>query len=166
MAEKTTTLYELIAAPPRIDPDSAILPESAPEVRRLFLELQAKFANGTIDPLDLEQDLVLMRAIVIDYINRYDDFSNALISWYLDKRGNVPDKILDLSQAVVMLEQVSRVAERMHKIRLTTAINISVLRAMMDAMSLVVAKNVSDPATLTAISEGWDAINLDMTPAK
>lgn len=161
MEKSPSTLYDLIAAPERL-PQEVGLPDQAPEIRKLFTELQAKFAEGTVDPLDLEQDIVLMRAIVINYINRWDDFSNALIGWYYDKRGHAPERLLDLSQAAVMLEQVSRVAERLHKMRQTTAINLAVLREMMDQMAMVVAKHVSDPALLAAISEDWDKIDIDL----
>lgn len=167
METSPKNLYDLIAVPPPVAPGATQeYAEQAPEVRKLFDALTAKFREGTVDPLDLEQDLILMRAITINFLNRWDDFSNALISWYLDRRGTAPDKILDLSQAVVMLEKVSVVAERIHKMRLTTAINISTLQELQDKMALVLAKHVTDATVLAAIAEDWSNIDIDVTAGR
>jgi hypothetical protein len=49
-----------------------------PRVRDLLAQLDT---DGT-DPLDLEPELQLLRALVLDYIERYDAMTEALIDWH------------------------------------------------------------------------------------
>jgi hypothetical protein len=155
VTKTATNVYDLIAAPPRVQDLPEL--EAAPTIRKIYEELREKDA----DPLDLEQDIILMRAVAIDYINRWSEFSDALISWYMDRRGKVPDKILDLSQAATIVEQISRVAARLHTMRESTAINVAAVRLLQDKMAVVLLKHIKDADTLRAIAADWESIELD-----
>src|SRR6476661_5854129 len=73
--------------------------------------------------LDLEPEAKLMKAIIVDFVNRYDDFTDQLETWYnaLDvKRSDsglppVPRKFPTLEDAASIIEALSRIVERIHK---------------------------------------------------
>ena len=50
--------------------------------RPRLAELLARAATDNTDPLDLEPELQLLRALVLDYIERYDETTEALLNWH------------------------------------------------------------------------------------
>lgn len=124
------------------------------------------------DLLDLTPEVETMRALTIDFINRYDDFTEALTAWYDaldDKRREdsdgklppIPRKYPELEDAAKLLEGISRVAERYNKIKREGSISLDVFRGTMTEMGMIVAKVVDDPKKLLLIEEGWQAIMVD-----
>jgi hypothetical protein len=112
--------------------------------------------------MDLEPEAQLMRAMVIDYINRYDNFIDELHRWAIaDQRsrgkGAPPPKLelLSLHDARDLVEGTSRIVEKMHKITREGALTLETFRRVMEQMGLVVATHVSDPLTLRAIEHDW-----------
>lgn len=116
--------------------------------------------------LDLEPEALLMRAMMIDFVNRYEDFCEALLAWYerLDEERAendlppIPRKYPELEDAAKLIEATSRIVERMHKIQREGSITLDVFRGVMTQLGLVVAKNVEDPNILRRIEDEWSAI--------
>jgi hypothetical protein len=118
--------------------------------------------------LDLEPEAKLMRAMVIDYINRYDAFVDELHLWAAATqkargKGAPPPKleILSLHDARDLVEGVSRIVEKIHKITASGAISLDTFRRVMEQMGLVVATHVSDPDTLRRIQADWGSVIID-----
>lgn len=118
--------------------------------------------------LDLEPEARLLRAMVIDYVNRYDDFVDELHRWAVaDQRsrgkGAPPPKLdlLSLHDASDLVEKVSRVVERVHKISRESALTLDTFRRVMEQMGLLVAKHVKDPQILQRIEADWATVIVD-----
>lgn len=119
--------------------------------------------------LDLEPEAKLMKAMIVDFVNRYDDFTDILETWYnaLDddraenKLPPVPRKMPTLEDASAIIEALSRVVERIHKITREGSISLDVFRGLMSQMGVVVANTVTDDKQLKAIEEGWALIMVD-----
>jgi hypothetical protein len=118
------------------------------------------------DLMDLSPEIKMIRALVIDFINRYDDFVDHLESWYnaLDAKRKdqelppVPRRIPTLEDAGQLLEAITRMVERMHKITREGSISLDVFRGLMGQMGVIVAREVADSKTLDRIEQGWAEI--------
>ena len=114
------------------------------------------------DVMDLVPEANLLRTMAVDFINRYEEFTEQLEAWYADQDGSTkPRRILDISDASRIIESVSKVVERIHKIRSEGAITLETFRRVVEAMGIAVAKFVGDPVTLRAIEHEWNSIAVD-----
>jgi len=112
--------------------------------------------------MDLAPEATLLRALVIDFVNRYQDFSEALLAWYQDgKAEQKPRRIIDIADAGRLVEAVSRVVHRMHQIQSEGAISLDTFKRVTEMMGIVVTKYVSDPEVLNAIETGWAGLPVD-----
>lgn len=57
------------------------------KARPRLKELVAQYAAEP-DPLDLTRELILLRALVQDYVERYDDITASLIAWHASFNGD------------------------------------------------------------------------------
>lgn len=119
--------------------------------------------------MDLEPETKLMRALVIDFVNRYDEFIDKLDTWYdaldINQRTQdlppIPRRYPDLEDASKLIEAVSRIAERQHKITREGSVTLDVFRGLMAQMGLIVAKHVEDDKALARIEDEWSKIMVD-----
>lgn len=119
--------------------------------------------------MDLSPEVELMRALTIDFINRYDEFVENLSAWYDNQdderaKKKLPKVFRDipkLEEAAGLLEGISRVAERAHKITREGSITLDVFRAVMTQIGLVVARYVENTDILAAIEKDWSVIMVD-----
>lgn len=119
--------------------------------------------------MDLEPEVILMRAMVIDFVNRYDDFVDALMTWYnaIDEKNKaadlppIPRRYPELEDAAKLIEGTSRIVERMHKVQREGSITLDVFRSVMTQMGMIVAKHVEDSDQLAKIEEEWSTILVD-----
>lgn len=63
-------------------------------------ELVESFANDP-DPLDLLPEINMLRALVIDYIERYDEYTEALLAWHSSFNPDFADDFADWRAARV-----------------------------------------------------------------
>lgn len=135
-----------------------------------YSTIKHKHVSGILDELeqvhdqvmDLAPETKLIRALLIDYVNRYDEFQEALMAWYADKESNTkPRRIMDISDAANLVESVSRVVHRMHQIESEGAISLVTFKRVTEQMGIIVAKHVKDERTLSHISEEWGLLALD-----
>lgn len=116
-----------------------------------------------MDVMDLAPEAQLLRALIVDFINRYEDFHEALLAWYADSTGksSKPRKVLDLADAARLIEGVSRVVHRIHQIRSTGAITLATFQRVTEQMGIIVAKHVLDAKILEQIEHEWMTIAVD-----
>ncbi|MCW3062004.1 MAG: hypothetical protein JWQ02_3825 [Capsulimonas sp.] len=135
-------------------------------------DLAARHAEHS-EPLDLLPELALLRALLTDYVERYDRFSAALIAWHESfgnpERPAKPVKIVDLAAAGSLLTQVGTLALRIEKQKSAGAIGLAALDAVMGQMGagLVQAaqETIDDDETRTRlldyVERRWGAIEVN-----
>jgi hypothetical protein len=134
-------------------------------VKGLLAELEAQDQNV----LDLEPEARLMRAMTIDFLNRYDAFVEMLEAWYnnqdKDRREQrlppIPRRIPELKDIQDLVEGTSRVVERIHKIQKEGSITLDTFRQVLQGLGMIVAKHVEDEDVLKAIEEEWSTVMVD-----
>jgi len=137
-------------------------------LRALLSDLERKDRNT----MDLEPDVRLMRALLIDYVNRYDEFVEALITWYRERVRQAkhlpppPLRVLDLHEAAGLLEGASRIVERMHKINREGSVTLDSFRRLMETMGMTVARHVKDTEILQKIEKEWESLVIGPSPRR
>ena len=115
------------------------------------------------DVMDLVPEVQLLRTLVVDYVERYETFHEALIAWHADQHGKTskPRKVLDISDAGNLIEKISRTVHRIHQIHATGSITLDTFKRVVEAMGIIVAKHVEDKAVLDTIEMEWSDLALD-----
>lgn len=116
--------------------------------------------------MDLIPEANLLRAMLIDYVNRYDEFVEALMAWYADPETKArPRRALDVTDAANLAESISRIIHRMHQITSEGAISLITFKRVTEMMGIIVAKYVKDEKLLEHISHEWQQLALDAKTA-
>jgi hypothetical protein len=118
-----------------------------PSVQQRLDELKAVDA----DPLDLLEELHLLRALVIDFIERYD----------LALEDDSPRQRLDIADASRLIERIARVVDTIHRTQQEHTISLETFKRLMEQMALAVTRYVSDGETLRAIETAWGQIRVE-----
>lgn len=176
-------------------------------------ELTTEFEQDP-DPLNIFPELAAARAIFVDFIERYESHSAALLAWHqswetrssplpeekiaafervvdewedqvrllgddatarqradvdtarrfcdaLRGRGEFagkPRQILDIADAYRIVSEITKIVERIERVRSQNAISRPDFYRLMREMGAVVSKHVADPDALQRIREGWLSI--------
>lgn len=117
------------------------------------------------DPLNILPELAAARALFQDYVERYDEWRDALVAWHEsfteDGEGTgKPRQVLDVADAYRIVSEVTKIAERIERIRSADAISRADLYRVMGEMGRVVETVVGDAAALQEIKRGWLAIRV------
>lgn len=135
--------------------------------RHALRDLAARLAEAEPDITDLSEELHLLRALLIQYINEYEEFIEALLAWYASPDvKQKPRRIMDISDVSGLIESVSRIAERMHKIRSEGSIDLLTFQRVTEQMGIIVARLVRDPQILARIEAEWGVLALDAKTPK
>ena len=134
-----------------------------PRIQQLLSELE-----NDPDPLDLVPEANLIRAVVVDFGERFDELVEALTAWNeaefaeaeAQERKARPQPIPQFQEIAQLAESVSRVVERAQKVREKSSLSLETLQRVMSAMGATVAKHVEDPDTLRAIERDWAEIRV------
>ena len=114
------------------------------------------------DVMDLVPEVQLLRTLVIDYVERYEDYHAALLAWHADStKTSKPRKVLDIADAGNLIEKIGRTVHRIHQIHSTGSITLDTFKRGGESMGIVVAKHVEDKPTLDAIEIEWSELALD-----
>lgn len=118
------------------------------------------------DPMDLIPELQFLRAIVMDFIERYDEFTEALLGWYASFKKNFqlagrPKQVLDIADVSRIVGQIAYVVTRIQQMRQNGAITMKTFARVTEAMGVEVARHVKDGELLQAIEDGWNSIRID-----
>lgn len=115
------------------------------------------------EPLNVHPELAAARALFVDFIERYDEWREALLAWhfsYVDKDNPKPHQVLDVADAYRLLASIAKIAQNEKKLQLDGAISRKQLLRILTEMRRTVEGEVTDPAQLERILEGWNAIRL------
>jgi hypothetical protein len=115
------------------------------------------------DPLDLLPELQMLRALTMDFIERYDRSHEALLAWHANGHPAHarPRQLLDITDASRLLERIARIVDTIHKRTQEHTISLETFHHLMEQMGLVVARYVGDADTLRAIETGWGQIRVE-----
>lgn len=111
------------------------------------------------DPLDILSEIAAARALLQDFIERYDEFRSAVIAWYRDK-DEKPRQILDISEAIRFLDKVTRMAHRERRLQQDNAVSRDDLKRVLIEMARTVETEVNDGETIRRIKDQWSNIQL------
>lgn len=107
------------------------------------------------DPLNLMAELAASRALFQDFTDRYVESTDALILWSRSGETAKPTQVLDIADAYKMVSEITKIVERIEKIKASNAISRPELMRVLTEMSRVVSSLVDDPATLKGIKDAW-----------
>lgn len=120
-----------------------------------------QLSQSDYDALDLLPEAHLLRALIVDFVNRYEKMSEALLLWYAKKSDTKPRRVMDIADAYRMVDSLGKLIERVHKIRQEGAITLETFRRVVEAMGMIVAKHVPDADTLGSIEREWNTLAID-----
>lgn len=117
------------------------------------------------NPLDMRPELAAMRALFVDYIQRYDEFADALLAWHdswgaEDKKAK-PHQILDIADAGRLLAETTKIVERIEKLQADKVNNVTradLARVMLEMGRIVEVH--ANAATWKKIKHDWLGIKL------
>lgn len=138
--------------------------------RERIRDLYEEFAAAA-DPLDLEPEVAMLRAIYRDFIERYDQYLNAVLIWYanipeelqdaiLAVAGPKPKKLLDLSDGYRILREIGVMVERIEKVKAAHAISRKDFYRLIQEYARIVDARVDDDAIKEQIKSDWLQVRL------
>jgi hypothetical protein len=140
------------------------------------------------DPLNILPELAAARALFQDFIERYDVWADALGAWHasyseeydkeirfrhanhdattcpflgpdpLEVFAGKPVQILDVADAYRIVSEITKIVERIEKVRAANAVSRPEMIRIMTEMGRIVALHVSDPTVTEAIQRDWVSI--------
>ncbi len=136
---------------------------SRPRVRELLDQLAAE-----PDPMDLLPEAQLIRALLVDYVERYDELLDALLEWNEkeyseaseENRKPRPQAVPALHEAAALAEKVAKVVGLIQQQKKEGSISLESFNRVMEQMGLTVARYVKDPTALRHIEAEWLAIQI------
>jgi hypothetical protein len=96
------------------------------------------------NPLDLLPELAAARALFEEFL----------------ERGGEELEPETLAQSIALVDGVSRIVDRIERMRSSNALSLSELERLMFEMLRVVRHHVTDPAVCAKIEEGWLALRV------
>jgi hypothetical protein len=115
------------------------------------------------DPLNMLPELAMCRALFVDFINRFDTFTEALLAWHAGHNDHgtppKPTQALDISDAWRLLSETTKIVKRIEDIRGRNAITrkdfMRLMREMARAVVAVVDRYV-DPEVASQVKNEID----------
>jgi hypothetical protein len=117
------------------------------------------------DILDIKPEVILLRALTEDYINRYDEITEALLAWHEDnveenqdgtKRSVKPPRILDLADSYRLISEITKIVKRIEDVKANNAINQKDFYRLIQQMGITVKNHIDDKEALKAIAKEWN----------
>lgn len=136
---------------------------SRPRVRELLAHLDAE-----PDPLNLLPEAQLIRALLVDYVERYDDLRDALLAWNDEEFREAaeedlkarPQRVPELHEAASLAERAARVVAMIQQQKKEGSITLETFNRVMEQMGVSVARHVKDTAALGRIEAEWLGIQI------
>lgn len=131
--------------------------------RERIRELITTF-EADADPLNILPELAAARALFTDYVERYDEWRDALVAWHesyeSEERVSKPRQVLDIADAYRIVSEVTKIAKRVEDIRAQNAISRADFYRVMTEMGRVVDLVVEDEDVRQRIHDSWMEIRL------
>ena len=118
------------------------------------------------DPLNILPELAAARALFQDFVDRYDVWLGALLAWHdsftdpKQAEAAKPRQMVDLADGVRIVAEITKIAERIEKIRSQNAVSRSDLLRIMEEMGRYVERHVKDSKARERIKDGWLSIRI------
>ena len=136
---------------------------SRPRVRELIEKLATES-----NQLDLLPEVQLIRALLVDYVERYDTLVEALFAWNADEAAEArmdgrkprPQPIPPLHEAASLAERAARVVDMIQRQKKEAAISLETFNRVMEQMGISVARHVADAEALRRIEAEWLGIQV------
>ena len=115
------------------------------------------------DPLNVLPELAAARALFVDFIERYDAWREALLAWhesFNEKADPKPRNVLDVADAYRLLSSIAKIAQQEKRLQLDGAISRKDLLRILTEVRRVAEAEITDPAQLQRLLDGWNAIRL------
>lgn len=130
------------------------------------------------EQLNILPEARMLRAVLADYIERFDEFRDAIIAYnddemlgaQIERRKPVMIRVPDLAEVGKLLEGVANIVDKVHKQRQANAISRKDFFRLMGAMALIVNKRIDEIEKLIgqdraekvkkSIQEDWKKIQL------
>lgn len=151
-----------------------------------ILDALARVTESGTASLDLEPEVAMLRALVIDFTERHDEFLAGLIDFkesYEQARTMCmnateplgamkavlamqaainmrPTEILDISSVSIVIDRVGKMAERIHKMKQTSTITWESVQQLLDKMGLVLVRHITDGEIIDKIRKEWHDIEI------
>ncbi|MHB0976888.1 MAG: hypothetical protein ACYC1U_06810 [Candidatus Aquicultorales bacterium] len=137
-------------------------------------ELMEKLAEDP-EPTNLEPEIQLLRALIVDFVERYDEMTEALLAWHESfiKPGmeeyTKPTKILDILSAGKFISEIGVLLEKQAKLKEKRSISLETLERVMEQLGVEVVRSLQEAVedadarkrALALIEERWSSIRLD-----
>lgn len=108
------------------------------------------------DPLNIVPELNLTRALVKDWLERYDELVEAILHWNETRAPeDRPARVPDIQEARPLIESISRIAYRIERATSDKYIPRGTFFRIMTAMGRVVESRVPDEALKEKIKDDW-----------
>lgn len=147
--------------------------------RPRLAELIARF-EADPDPMNLLPEVVLLRALILDYIERYDAFTASLIAWhesYVDREKTPnpkPTQVVDILAAGNFIGQIAKVTERIQKQQQEGTVSLEAFNRYVEQLGVelvaaaqeAIADADSRTAFFAAIDRRWETVALDAKPGR
>lgn len=107
-------------------------------------------------PLDVLPELALAKAILEDYVARYDEMAEALLAWNAEQVAEQkrPVQIPDIADVILQVERITKIAQREKKLHLAGAISRSHLERIFHEQRRII-EHEADPDTAERIIDGF-----------
>lgn len=103
------------------------------------------------DPMDLMPEVKLMRAMMWEFVNRYEG---------IQLSGS------DLELASNLMDKAGRMIERIHKIKQTSAVTWEAVQILIERMGMVLTKHIKDHDLIEAITHDWNDIEVPLAQTR
>ncbi len=104
-------------------------------------------------------ELIACRALFVDYVERYDEFTEALKAWHASYDGDRPTakprQILDIADAYRIIAEITKIVKRIEDVSAASAISRANFYRVMTEMGRVVDLVVEDGDSRENIHDGW-----------
>ena len=136
-----------------------------PKLKKILQDLEAD-----ADPFDLIPELMLLRALVLDYIERHDALTEALLMWHMDGAPPTakPRQLPDVITVGKFIGEIGGLVEKIQKSKREGSITLETMNRAMEAMGVELVKAAQEAiadedqrANLLRLTErGWGSIRL------
>lgn len=131
------------------------------KIKRPRIAELVKAFEADPDPTNLLSDLALLRALTMDFIERYDETTEALLAWHSSfgrqDRPQKPQQVMDLADAGGLLDKVGKMVDRIEKQATDVTQHPEFWRITREMGRHVIA-NVPDDEARQRILAGWRSI--------
>ena len=135
-------------------------------------ELLEQYENDPT-PLDLLPEAKLLRALLTDWVERYDELTDALLAWHesfhTGSGAPKPRQMLDITAAAGLADKVGAMVDRIERHKRDGGITLETLDRVLQQLGVEVvnalAEEVPDgvqrAAVLASIERRWHGIRVD-----